>query len=376
MKDTSLGIYIHIPFCVKKCNYCDFCSYSDILPAERENYLSALCRHIASFENTKDRTVDTVYFGGGTPTLLTSKQAEKVIETVRSTFRVADNAEITFECNPGTVTKEYLKELYGLGVNRLSVGVQSFNDEELKALGRIHTANDAEKALDDAKNAGFENISADIMFGIPLQTVASFHSTLKRTAELGVFHVSAYGLILEPHTPFFENREKLALPDEDTEYSMYNQAVSYLRDHGLKRYEISNFAMNGYESRHNLKYWNRQDYLGFGVSAHSCFNETRFCAPNSVSEYINGRSVEKTEEISNNDAMAEYVMLGMRKENGIDENAFFVQFGVSFEKAYGKKTEQYVKQGFIVRDNDRCRFSDSGFYVSNTVLSDILDFDK
>lgn len=368
-----LGIYIHIPFCIKKCNYCDFCSFPNVTEAQKDAYVSALCRDIASWrEKCAGHTVDTVYFGGGTPTLLSVSQFERIFDALHKSFDVSDFVEITTECNPATADVTYFSELHKMGMNRLSIGVQSANDNELKALGRVHLFSDAVKAFHDARVAGFDNISADIMFGIPEQTENSFAQTLERVLELAPRHVSAYGLILEPDTPFFVNQKNLVLPDEDTEYNMYTDAVSTLAAAGLKRYEISNFALPGSESRHNLKYWHRDEYLGFGVSAHSFFDETRFFVPSELDEYIEGAHTVGSERIDRKDAVNEYVMLAMRLTQGVSEAEFEQRFTKSFDEVFGCRIKSFEDVGLIVRDGGRCAFTDRGFYVSNSVLSEII----
>lgn len=373
----SLGIYIHIPFCIQKCGYCDFCSFSGIDEKTKESYVDALCRDIEkSGEICREYIADTVYFGGGTPTLLTISQFEKIFSALRKSFDILPDAEITTECNPATADREYFSALKALGVNRLSMGMQSAHDSELKELGRVHRANDFINAFSWAREAGFDNISADVMFGIPNQTRESFKKTLETLTALCPEHISAYGLIIEEGTPFFANRKKLVLPDEDTEYTMYTDAVDFLARCGYERYEISNFSIPGRESRHNLKYWLRDDYLGLGVSAHSFLCEHRCSTPRDLLSYISGEFEKECEEISKNDAMCEYVMLGMRTVQGVDENIFCRRFGENFGEIFGEKLKPYCDGGFVVRKDGKCAFTDSGFYLSNTVLSDVLDFDS
>ena len=375
--EKKLGIYIHIPFCIKKCGYCDFCSFSGVHPAVKDDYVSILCLQIKeALEMTRGYAVDTVYFGGGTPTLLAPDQFERIFEALNDTFCICKDAEITSECNPATADRKYFSFLRGLGINRLSIGVQSTDPGELKALGRAHGREDIFRSFEDAHAAGFENLSADLMFGIPGQTRGSFGKTLCEALTLGVSHISAYGLILEPGTEFYKNREKLALPDEDTEYTMYKDAVGNLSAHGFKRYEISNFAIPGRESRHNLKYWRREEYLGFGASAHSFFGERRFSAPTSIKAFNSGRFEDSSEHISRHDAACEFVMLGMRLAEGFAESELEERFGISADELFRGRLEKYIDDGFVVRKDGRCAFSDEGFYVSNTVLSDILDFDS
>ncbi len=370
-----LGVYIHIPFCLKKCLYCDFCSFVGTSDEVRDAYVDAVCRHISEYkEKCAEYSVDTVYFGGGTPTLLTVDQFSRIIKAVRNTFDVTSDAEITTECNPATADLEKLSALRAMGFNRISLGVQSANDAELAALGRVHTFSDAKKAFSDARKAGFDNISVDLMFGIPYQTRESFRQTLDEVLALSPDHVSAYGLIIEEGTPFFANSKKLVLPDEDDEYNMYIDARRALESRGLSRYEISNFAANARRSRHNMKYWKYDEYLGFGCSGYSFFGGERFFSPRELDSYIGGiYSLEPKEQVT---PLDEFVMLGMRMTDGVDESEFFRRFGVSFDAGYGRALEPFVRNGFVIREGGVTRFSDEGFYVSNTVLSEILTFDK
>ncbi len=370
-----LGIYVHIPFCLKKCLYCDFCSFVGTSEAVRDAYTDAVCRHISEYrERCADHTVDTVYFGGGTPTLLSVGQFSRIMGAVRDAFDVAKDAEITTECNPATADLEKLRALRALGFDRISLGVQSANDGELAALGRVHTFADAHTAVLDARAAGFENISVDLMFGIPHQTRESFRHTLDEVLSLSPDHVSAYGLIIEDGTPFSANFEKLVLPDEDSEYNMYIDARRSFESRGLSRYEISNFAANGRRSRHNMKYWHCDEYLGFGCSGYSFFGGERFSAPRELDTYIAGTFTSGQKETVA--PLDEFVMLGMRMTDGIDESEFLRRFGVSFDSRYGKALEPFVRDGFVIRRDGVTRFSDEGFYVSNAVLSEILTFDN
>ncbi len=370
-----LGIYVHIPFCLKKCLYCDFCSFVGVPDEVRESYTVAVCRHISEYkEKCAGHFVDTVYFGGGTPTLLSVEQFSRITNALRDTFELTPDAEITTECNPATADLEKLRALRQMGFNRLSLGVQSANDSELAALGRVHSFADAKKAFSDARAAGFDNISADLMFGIPHQTRESFRHTLDEVLSLSPDHVSAYGLIIEDGTPFSANFGKLVLPDEDTEYNMYIDARKAFESRGLSRYEISNFAASAFRSRHNIKYWKYDEYLGFGCSAYSFFGGERFFSPRELDAYIGGAYMLLPKEPVT--PLDEFVMLGMRMTDGIDEAEFRRRFGVSFDERYGKALEPFVKGGFVLREGGITKFSDEGFYVSNTVLSEILTFDN
>lgn len=372
---NPLSLYIHVPFCVEKCNYCDFCSFPHVSADVKGRYVAALVRQLEQAADAcRGHRVETVYFGGGTPTLLSAREIGQILDTVYARYSVSDGAEVSSECNPGTVEREYLTALRGAGINRLSVGFQSSNAEELRLLGRIHTAEDFLRCMDDARTVGFENLSADVMFGIPAQSPESFRETLRVALSAEPVHISAYGLKIEDGTPFGRARERLLLPDEDAEDEMYRDAVEILAENGLFRYEISNFARPGYESQHNLAYWTQQEYLGFGVAAHSYFAGERFAASRDIGAYLAGKDiVESRETISGEEEMCEYVMLRMRLEQGVERSDFDRRFGVGlFDRLYGEKLARYVAGGFVRRTEGGYAFTTDGFRVSNYILSEIL----
>ena len=378
----TLGLYLHVPFCKSKCRYCDFCSFPHPKDDRIEAYLDALCREIESygkeehpyFEAVRNRTVDTVYFGGGTPTLLSADLLSCVMSTLRRVFSIADDAEITVECNPATADLAYFQALRAMGFNRLSIGAQSMQDGELRLLGRLHTADDVRKTVADAREAGFRNVSLDLMLGIPGQTKESLADTLSAVLTLAPDHVSAYGLQIEDGTYFARHRDELSFPDEDTESAMYRMTAALLSANGISQYEISNFARPGFESRHNLRYWRRLDYLGFGLAAHSCMGAERFANTEDLNRYLTGAWRESREVISPHDILAETVMLGMRLAEGVDFLPLVKQYG---EKAlaYGDAFSAYIDDGFVKLDGTRLSFTEEGMYVSNTILSDVLDFE-
>ena len=373
----KLGIYLHIPFCKSKCHYCDFCSF----PKMGENDMRMYCQTLRAQIKEQaaaygDREVDTVYFGGGTPTALPSGLLCGLLESVKQHFRVSELAEITAECNPATADQGYFAAMRAAGFNRLSIGAQSMHDAELQLLGRVHSVADFQATVSMARAAGFENISADLMYGIPGQTKESFAASVRGVCELGVQHVSAYALKIERGTPFYKMRCNLQLPDEDTVADMYEDCVAILAEHGLLRYEISNFAHVGYESRHNLKYWEYGEYLGLGAAAHSFVDGNRF-AYEDIRAYLNGNPVVNVYETeSAQQSREEYVMLALRLEKGIDKAAFALRFGADFDEIYGARLTPYIRSGFLVDDAHACRFTTKGFLVSNTVLSDVLDFEQ
>ena len=373
--EKKLGLYLHIPFCVRKCRYCDFCSFPGMGTDVMDLYTRRLAEEvIRASRKYRGYTVDTVYFGGGTPTLLPFPLFFRVMETVYRCFRVENDAEITMECNPATANGEYLMGIRREGVNRLSIGLQSADDRELAALGRIHTFGDFLTTYDAARRAGFDNISADLMFGIPEQTRESFRDTLRRVTALYPEHLSVYGLILEEGTPFYRMRDTLALPDEDTESDMYRDAVAFLHERGYDRYEISNFSRRGRVSRHNYRYWDCREYLGFGVAAHSYFGGERVSHSRDFDGYLAGRDItDERVTVTEKDARDEYVMLRMRLADGVDETQYRARFGEDFRAHYGVRLEPYIREGFVSADGGRYRFTDSGFYVSNAILSSVLD---
>ena len=374
-----MGIYIHVPFCLSKCHYCDFCSVQRADEATREQYVIRLCEEIALFadrigENGDIPVADTVYLGGGTPSLLSPEQIGRILETVDRRFGIDSNAEITIETNPKSVDQSKLRDIRASGVNRLSIGMQSVHDNELKALGRIHSFADFKTTLSDARDAGFENISADLMCGIPLQTRESFVCSVETLASLDPEHISCYALTVEDGTNFDRRRDSLVLPDEDTVADMYADMAEILKIHGYSRYEISNFSKPGRESRHNLKYWMTDSYLGFGPAAHSYFGGKRFAHSRDIDAYLRGESIIiDVEDISLKTAENEYVMLGMRLARGIDRRDFKRRFeGELLEElpAILKYAPEYVSI-----DADRVAFTEKGMMVSNFILSDILDFE-
>ncbi len=375
-----LGLYLHIPFCLRKCNYCDFCSApSD--QSTRSAYVDALCAHLAHVApRTAGRTVDTVYFGGGTPTLLSTYDFARILDTVRTHYTLRGDAEITAECNPVTGGDALFAGLVAAGVNRLSIGLQSIHEKELALLGRLHSFADFKHTVLAAKKAGFSNISADLMFGIPAQTPTTFLETLEALCELAPTHISAYGLRIEDGTPFGKQRDTLPLPSEDEEVEMAELAASYLPAHGYARYEISNYAKAGYESRHNLRYWLGADYLGFGPGAHSLLNGVRFETPPDTDAYIRAAHQGAFDTVFKNhhtltahELREEYVMLRMRLAAGVDKADFRARFGRSFDEVYGKQ-DALVRGGFLTETDTHVAFTPRGMQLSNAILSEWLDF--
>ena len=343
MTERTLGLYVHFPFCISKCPYCDFYSRTDYTEVNR--YSSALILQMQDYARAASRhDVDSIFFGGGTPTAIPVKQLLRVIDGIYDNFNVRSDAEFTIEANPATITTSEMRKLRRAGVNRVSIGLQSANDNELKALGRIHTYEEFERSFKTVRKAGIDNISVDLMYGIPDQTPESFANTLKKVVALSPEHISIYSLKIEEGTPFDKIKDTLTLPDEDSECLMYSQAVAYLEDNGYEQYEISNFAKAGRQCVHNLRYWNCEEYLGFGPGAHSYFGGRRFAIRRSLEDYI--RHMEypgsvkdmllENYEIKASERLGEYVMLRMRLTEGVDTEFFAAQFGLDFEKLFGK----------------------------------------
>ncbi len=368
-----VGIYIHVPFCLSKCHYCDFCSRTRADDEIKSLYVKRLCEEIrASAERLGGDlpTADTLYFGGGTPTLLSAEQLSEIIDTVDTCFSIEDGAEISCEANPKTANLEKLNGMRSLGINRLSIGMQSVHDNELRALGRIHNFEDFCNIYLDARRAGFENISADLMYGIPEQTVESFARSVETLAVMHPEHISSYSLTVEPGTNFARRQDSLILPDDDSVADMYILMSEMLGKYGYEKYEISNFAHKGQVSRHNLKYWRREDYLGFGPAAHSFFGGVRFSNSRDIEGYLNGVDIrELSEVISGGEAMDEYVMLSMRLSEGINISEFDRLFKVDFMSHYGDSFKRFSPE-YVYIDGNVCRFTDRGMFVSNYILSE------
>lgn len=340
-----------------------------------DGYVRRLSLDIERYSREFDGAVDTVYFGGGTPTLLKERHFGSIFEAINKNYTIDARAEITSECNPATVDRKYLENIRKIGINRLSIGLQSANDSELLALGRAHSFADFIETYENSRAVGFENISVDLMYGIPEQTVGSFSHTLAKVCEMSPEHISAYALKIEEGTPFGNSKETLSLPTEDDECDMYALCTDMLAENGYNKYEISNFALPDFESRHNIKYWCGDDYLGFGVAAHSYFCGERFSNSRNIAAYLRGEDItEERRAIPKKEQITEYVMLRMRMSDGICRSDFKARFGVDLEEFCGGLS-RYASLGFILDDGERVAFTDRGVFVSNTILSDILDFD-
>lgn len=413
MNRKSLGIYIHIPFCVQKCLYCDFVSG----PASDEikrNYVNYLLKEIEACiygnKSGSEYIVDTIFIGGGTPSVLDADWIEEVLCKLKEWFEISDDCECTIEVNPGTVDFTKLEKYGEAGINRLSIGLQSCNENELKVLGRIHDFKNFEETFQAARTAGFDNINVDLMSSIPEQTKESFTRSLKQVINLSPEHISVYSLIVEAGTPFYEMG--LNLPDEDTERQIYYKTGEILKEHGYGQYEISNYAKPGKECKHNIRYWQCDEYIGFGVAAASYVNGVRWkntedinfyikymqgvdcsvdkqCAGNTNDEHCTknsntGQGIENTgiiqrdefysekETLTTEEQCAEFMFMGLRMNQGISAEEFYKRFGITPDEKYGEIIEKHIQNGLLVKEEDYIRLTDKGRDVCNFVMADFL----
>ena len=373
-----LGLYVHIPFCKQKCAYCDFYSLSG---NERlmDDYTDALCSHLTETAPfAAGHTVDTVYFGGGTPSYLGEKRLVQILKTILKKYRVDRHAEITLEANPDSAgDQKALKALRKAGFNRVSLGMQSACEEELREIGRVHTMDQVRAAVEAARKAGFDNLSLDLIYGLPHQTQDRWAANLAAAVDLAPDHLSCYGLKVEEGTPLFARREGAGLPDDEAQADMYLYTVDYLRRFGYFQYEISNFARTGRESRHNLKYWTLGEYAGFGPGAHSDFGDVRYAYEKDLAGYIRGVR-EGTPMLSENDRIppmdrdTEWLMLGLRTVRGLDPKDFEQRFRRRFSMFLPFLT-QCEQAGYAVYEEDRWHLTPKGFLVSNQIIGGMLD---
>ena len=394
--EQSQGVYVHTPFCLQKCLYCDFPSYAGFSEQVRQQYVDALCREIEIRTPEKDLSVAkgaTVYFGGGTPTVLSVEQIAKIVACLKESGWWNEPAEATIEANPGTVDAEKLKALRGLGFDRISLGVQSLQDAELRALGRIHTAEQALRSMEDAKQAGFRRINADLMSGIPCQTAESFRNTLDRILQLNLSHLSVYSLILEEGTPLerLVREGEVTLPDEDTSYVMYEMTTDLLTQAGLQRYEISNYAKPGQESLHNKVYWHYEPYAAFGVGACTFNGKERRTNTFDVGKYVEGwqhevdasrssgvatgtkdisanrnnKTLWQTEHLDRKTQIGEAMIMGLRLTKGISPDVMRKRFGIDVLRYYGKELEMLQQNKMAVYDKERLRLTEYGMRYGN-----------
>ncbi len=354
-----LGLYIHIPFCVKKCSYCDFYSLSS---DNKENaFVNALINELNQWGELSVRPIDTIYFGGGTPSLLSHRLPE-IMKAIKSRFNVTENAEITMEMNPADNSEKVLSNALKSGINRLSIGVQSGNEEELSVLGRRHSVKEAEKTVETARNLGFSNISLDLIIGLPNSNSQTLNNSLKFVTDLNPEHISAYILKIEEGTPFAKGG--LNLPNDDQTAEQYLQMCRFLESKGYGHYEISNFAKDGFKSRHNLKYWNCEEYLGIGPSAHSFVNGERFYFERNLESFISGK---RPVPDGKGGSLEEKIMLTLRLKKGLDLNS------ITVTEFLAKKIDLFKNNGLLETENNNIMLTDKGMLLSNTIITEILE---
>lgn len=378
MEQQTLGLYLHIPFCEKKCDYCDFYSLSGA-EGRMDDYMDALAAHLSEISPRAERhTVDSVYFGGGTPSLLGAKRLCALLKTIQKKYHLSKDAEITLEANPESAGDgKALKALRKAGFNRISLGMQSADDGELAAIGRIHSAAQVKTAVDAAQRAKFKNLSLDLIYGLPGQTMEVWRKNLTAAVDLAPQHISCYGLKIEEGTPLFARRERESIPGDDAQAEMYLYTVDFLRRHGFFQYEISNFARPGFESRHNLKYWTLGEYAGFGPGAHSDFGGVRYAYEKDLEGYISGVKaggplLSENERIPPLDRDTEWLMLGLRTVAGLDPKVFENRFRRRFD-CFGPFLAECEKAGYAVWEDQRWHLTPRGFLVSNQIIGGMLD---
>ncbi len=375
----NIGIYVHIPFCKQKCNYCDFtsfCNKDNLI----KDYIDCLKEEIISRSNL-DYHIDTIYIGGGTPSYIKPKYIEEILLEIEHNFDFDINAEISMELNPGTATKKNLDDYFQMGINRLSIGLQSANDDILKIIGRIHNYNEFEKTIKYAREAGFRNINVDTMIGLPSQNIYDVEKTLVNLINMEIPHISVYSLIIEPDTKLEKmvDKKEVELPDEEMERYMYWYAKRKLEENGYLHYEISNFAKVDRRCKHNIDCWNQNEYLGFGVDSASYENKVRYVNTSSIEDYINNiknkqsfKNVRIEEKQTKKMMMNEYMMLGLRKINGVNLNAFQIKFGENALKVFNKKITKLLEENLVQVNSDNIRLTNKGLDLANIVWEEFV----
>ena len=376
----ELGIYIHIPFCKQKCFYCDFCSFANKNEMQ-EKYVETVINEIKNITHKEKYTVTTIYLGGGTPSILNPEYIKNILQEIKSSFKILDDAEITIEINPGTVNEEKLKRYKEYGINRLSIGLQSANDKILKNIGRIHDYKQFEETFFFARKCGFKNINVDLMIGLPTQAIEDVKQTLEKIIQKNPEHISVYSLIIEEGTIIEKliNENKLQLPDEETERIMYWTVVNELKENGYNQYEISNFSKKTYESKHNTNCWKQKQYIGLGTSAHSYLNKKRYSNTNNIEEYIKNiqennisKNITIHEEQTEESTMNEYMLLGLRMIQGININEFKQKFKIDPTIKYKEILEKLQKENLIQITETSIKLTKQGIDLGNIVWEEFI----
>jgi oxygen-independent coproporphyrinogen III oxidase len=375
-----LGLYLHVPFCIKKCNYCDFNSYS-INNKDKDKYLENIVKEMNLYkEDFKDKVFTSVFIGGGTPTILKEDELEYLFNNIYSNFNIHSDAEISIEANPGTLTKSKLKTLYNIGVNRLSIGLQAYQQSHLDKLGRIHTFEEFAKNYEDAKNVGFNNINIDLMYALPNQTIDEWEETLQKVVMLNPTHISAYSLIIEEGTKFYELYENKELnpTDEELDIKMYRYTIKYLKEYGYNQYEISNYSKKGYECNHNIIYWKCEEYLGLGPGASGYIDGVRYSNIEDLDDYFKtidneNKPVRDKNILEVKDKIEEKIFMGLRMNEGIYFNDFAKEFNINFKEKYKDIMEKLRNNNLIDYDDKIMYLTQKGIEVSNSVFIEFLD---
>ena len=372
-----LGLYIHIPFCVKKCFYCDFNSFSCNEDVHKE-YVDDLILEMEKLETYAQKYyLDTIFIGGGTPSILSEALIQKLCNKIKTTFYIDDDAEWTIECNPGTVNLNKFRTYKKLGINRISMGVQSLDEKELKTIGRIHGLKEFMESYAAAKIAGFENINFDLIFSLPFQTQASFKDTAQKIMLYKPTHISAYSLQLEEGTRLYEMQNELIFPSEEENRRMYETAKEVFNKNGYIQYEISNFSLPGFQSRHNLKYWSQDEYLGLGLGASSYFENCRYDNPDKLEDYTEFAQSKKVlhleaDKLTKEEQMSEFMFMGLRKIKGVSDSDFQKRFSQSFFEKYNETIKKHTENGLLIKENDRIFLSSKGLDLANSVMCDFV----
>ncbi|MBY1379491.1 radical SAM family heme chaperone HemW [Clostridioides difficile] len=390
-----LGLYVHIPFCVKKCKYCDFNSYKmDIdskkryiedLKIEMELYSNKLYKD-NKYKNkeccslNKNDKITSIFVGGGTPSILTSDEIREVFISIKEMFEIDENAEITIECNPGILTLEKLKTMKEIGINRLSIGLQAIQEKHLNFIGRIHTYEEFEKNYKDALSVGFKNINIDLMYSLPNQTLCDWKETLEKVVHLNPTHISAYSLILEEGTELYNMYEsnKFELIDENVDIEMYEYTINYLKSKGYNQYEISNYSKEGYNCEHNILYWECEHYIGIGAGASGYINENRYNNVESLEDYHlslvkREKPIQENEILSEKDMIEEKIFMGLRMNKGIKFEDFKKKFGIDFREKYNKQIEMLLARKLINQSFEGIQLTQKGREISNSVFIEFME---
>ncbi len=375
----TLGLYIHIPFCIKKCYYCDFNSYSNMMELQ-EGYVDSLIKEIDLYKKQfGEIMIKTIFIGGGTPTCLDEGNLQKLLDACIKKFYVSGKCEITIESNPGTLSENKLKALKNTGINRLSIGLQSWHDEQLIRLGRIHTREEFLKNYSNARKLGFDNINIDLMFSLPEQTLTTWQETLLNIIKLQPEHISCYSLKIEENTKFYReyHHGNLIIPDEDTDREMYHGAVEMMQENQYQHYEISNFAKKGFVCRHNLIYWKGGEYIGLGAGAHSYLNGERYSSIYNPKEYmkqIQDGLLPKVEKVTldEKDRMAEFMFLGLRLIEGVNSKEFYHIFNTDIQSIFGNQINKFIKMGLMEQQNEQYKLTPRGLDISNQIFMEFI----